>query len=354
MAETAAPVVDQAAVDRLLALGLRNRWWPICPSRFVADKPIGIQRLGERLVLWRESDGRLHVQDDRCPHRGAPLSRAHHLGDRLACAYHGVEVMGDGSVKAVPAYPRCDLVGKRAVRTFPAQEVKGAIFAWFGDVLHPMPAPFAPAEQLASDQYEAFLCYGEWDAPYRFGIDNNMDPMHGRFLHAESHSMSGGDKEAEFAVNQTPTGFMFQKRAQRDVNFDWSEWGDTGILFVRLEIPYPKTGGPGGNFGIIFHATPIDDKSSAVFVFRWRKVSGWQRDVWRFLYKNRLEERHFHVLEQDRTMLEAMRPDADAAEHLYQHDIGLQRVRRHLRREAERQVAALQSAGLPLGLPEKL
>jgi len=46
-----------------------------------------------------------------------------------------------------------------------------------------------------------------------------------------------------------------------------------------------------------------------------------------------------------------MRPDADAAEHLYQHDIGLQRVRRHLRREAEQQIAALQARGLPLGLP---
>ena len=351
MPDTAVRADDHAAVDRMLALGLRNRWWPLYPSRLVTDKPVGLRRLGERLVLWREPSGALNVQDDRCPHRGAPLSRAHHLGDRLACSYHGVEVTGDGTVRAVPAFPRCDLVGKRAVRTFPAREAKGTIFAWFGDALHPTPAPFTPAEQLTSDQYEAFLCYGEWNAPYRFGIDNNMDPMHGRFLHAVSHSMSGGDTEAEFVIRQTPVGFVFEKRNQRDKNFDWSEWGDTGLLWVRLEIPYPSTGGPGGNFGIVFHATPIDEKSSAVFVFRWRKVTGWQRDVWRFLYKNRLEERHFQVLEQDRALLEAMRPDADAAEHLYQHDIGLQRVRRHLRREAEQQVAALQSRGLPFGLP---
>lgn len=338
-------IPHDAAVERLLALGLRNRWWPVYPSRLVTDRPVAIRRLGERLVLWRERDGRLHVMDDRCPHRGAPLSRAHHLGDRLACGYHGVEVAGDGTAVAVPAFPRCDLAGVRAVKVFPAAEAKGAIFAWFGDALHPDPVPFAPAEQLTSDRYEAFLCYGEWDAPYRFPLDNNMDPMHGRFLHAVSHSMSGGDIAAEFGVRPTDTGFFFEKKTQRDVNFDWSEWADTGVLFVRLEIPYPPTGGPGGNFGIVFHGTPIDENSCAVFVFRWRKVTGWQRDVWRFLYKNRLESRHFDVLEQDRAMIEAMRPDADAAENLYQHDVGLARVRRYLRREAEKQVAALRAAG---------
>ena len=110
---------------------------------------------------------------------------------------------------------------------------------------------------------------------------------------------------------------------------------------MRLEIPYPQSSGPGGNFGIIAHCTPIDNQTSAVFFWRFRKVQGWQRDIWRFLYKNRLEGLHWDVLEQDRRLLEALPHDADRHEHLYQHDAGLTRVRRLLRKEAKAQLEAL-------------
>jgi hypothetical protein len=75
-----------------------------------------------------------------------------------------------------------------------------------------------------------------------------------------------------------------------------------------------------------------------------RKVQGWQRDTWRFLYKNRLEARHWHVLEQDREILEAMEPDANQREMLYQHDMGIVRLRRHLRSLAKEQLAAAENA----------
>jgi hypothetical protein len=97
----------------------------------------------------------------------------------------------------------------------------------------------------------------------------------------------------------------------------------TGIDWVDLSIPYPPTAGPGGSFGIVGMGTPIDEGTTAVFFWRYRKVSGWERDVWRFLYRTKLEARHWHVLEQDRVMLEAMADDADQAENLYQHDLGV-------------------------------
>jgi hypothetical protein len=53
-----------------------------------------------------------------------------------------------------------------------------------------------------------------------------------------------------------------------------------------------------------------------------------------------LEARHWHVLEQDRVMLEDMEPDANQHEHLYQHDIGLVRLRRVLKNLATEQVGA--------------
>ena len=81
-----------------------------------------------------------------------------------------------------------------------------------------------------------------------------------------------------------------------------------------------------------------------MFFWRVRKVEGWQRNAWRFLYKTRLEGLHWAVLEQDRIILEAMAPDAREHEFLYQHDTGLARLRRLMLDEAKAQVAALAQA----------
>ena len=70
----AAPAVDPQEVEQLLELGVRNRWYPIAPSWMVKDKPVGLTRLGERIVAWRDHDGEVRVLRDRCPHRGARLS----------------------------------------------------------------------------------------------------------------------------------------------------------------------------------------------------------------------------------------------------------------------------------------
>jgi len=343
--ETIGPTDQQ--VQAYLRTGLRNRWWPILPSRFIATggKPLGITRMGESLVLWRDAAGAIHVQTNRCPHRAVPLSRGVNEGDRLRCIYHGVEVGPDGRVLRVPGQPGCPLEGKRAVKTYPSREIAGAIFSWFGDVLHEEAPEFEPPEQLAAPEYSQFLCYADWEAPWRYVYDNLMDPMHGTFLHAHSHTMYQGETEARFATRDTPHGFFFEKTGQRDVNFDWSELIDKGGLCVRLEIPYPPSGGPGGNFAIVGYATPADENTSAIFFWRIRQVSGWQRDVWRFLYKTTLEPRHWEVLEQDREILGGLRPGLEKHEMLYQHDAGVIRMRRYLAQHARKQLGELQAAG---------
>jgi phenylpropionate dioxygenase-like ring-hydroxylating dioxygenase large terminal subunit len=342
---TAGPTDQQ--VQAYLRTGLRNRWWPILPSRFIENggKPLGITRLGEPLVVWRDAQGVVHVQVDRCPHRAVPLSRGGNEGDRLRCSYHGVEVGADGTVLSVPGQPGCALEGKKAVKTYPSREIAGAIFVWFGDALHEEPAAFEPPPHLAGDDYSRMLCYADWETHWRFLYDNNMDPMHGTFLHANSHTMYQGDTKAHFRTRDTEHGFFFEKEGQRDINFDWSELVDDGGIYVRLEIPYPPSAGPGGNFAIIFFGTPIDENKVAGFFWRVRKVTGWQRDTWRFLYKTKIEARHWAVLEQDREMLDGCQPGIEKYEMLYQHDAGVIRLRRYLAQEASRQLAALAAAG---------
>jgi phenylpropionate dioxygenase-like ring-hydroxylating dioxygenase large terminal subunit len=336
-----------AEVEELLQFGLRNRWYPIIPSGMVTENPVAVRRFGQKLVVWRDSRGEVHVQADRCPHRGAPLSIADHLGDRLRCIYHGVEVDAAGRVASVPGMPGCALEGRLAVPTFPAREAKGAIFAWYGDRLHGDPSAFEPPVELQEGgPFEAFLCHYEWKAPWRSVYDNNMDPMHGAFLHEISYTMYQGEKAATFRTRDTGTGFIFEKVDQRNLNFDASEWCDTGVMYCRLDIPYPPMAGPGGNLGIIFMGTPVDAVTMAGFSWRCRRVEGWQRDLWRFMYRMRLNAPSCNVLEQDRTVLEATDPDAPRHEMLYNHDVGLVRIRRSMASAARTQLRDLKAAGL--------
>ena len=331
-------------LDSILSTGLRNLWYPVIPSWRLRDAPLGITRLGENLVLWRSADGKISALEDRCPHRGARLALGWNLGDRVACWYHGVQVRGDGVVAAVPAVENCPLVGKSAVRTYPAEERHGAVFVYFGDVLHREPPLLELPEQLTSPEWSSFLCTATWKCNYRYAIENVMDPMHGTYLHAHSHSMAQGDRKAEFRVRKTESGLVFEKVNQVGVNFDWVEWGESGAQWMRLSIPYQKKFGPGGPFFIIGCATPIDAHNTQVFFWRCRKVQGWQRSVWRFLYRNRLEGLHWEVLEQDHELLENMAPEARSREFLYQHDVGMARVRRMIEMAAREQARALDAA----------
>ncbi len=212
------------SADHIYAHGLRNQWHPVVPSRFV--EPGGMRRvtaLGENWLLFRKSDGALSMLADRCPHRGAPLSLGKHLGDRVACWYHGVEVDGAGTVTSVPGLPGCNLEGKTLVTSLPVREVGGAILAYFGDEEHPEPVELTLPEPLADEEISAFLCYAEWGVPWRFAMENLLDPMHGAFLHSESHTMFAGDTSAKFRIRETERGYFFEKTDQRGVNFDWVE-----------------------------------------------------------------------------------------------------------------------------------
>lgn len=326
-------------VEERLDTGLLGYWYPVLPSWAVHDTPVGITRLSQNIVIWRDGEGGVHALADRCPHRGARLSLGWNLSDRVACWYHGVEVDPTGVVREVPASPKCPMVGEKRVRAYPVQDRHGAIFVYFGENEDDAPPPLEMPEQVTGEDQSHFLTTAMWKCNYRYAVDNVMDPMHGAYLHAVSHSMASGDKTAEMKVRKTPSGLMFEKTGQRGVNFDWVEFGDTGVMWLRLAIPYQKKFG-GGEFGIIGVATPIDRDHCMVFFWRTRQITGWRRDVWRFLYRTRLEGLHWAVLEQDRMILEDMPKDARDHEFLYDHDIGLARVRRIMEKKAREQVAA--------------
>jgi phenylpropionate dioxygenase-like ring-hydroxylating dioxygenase large terminal subunit len=72
MMNTATLHYQQDPIEATLAAGLKDLWYPVCPSHFVKESPVSLRRLGYKIVLWRDQDGKVHALEDHCPHRGAP------------------------------------------------------------------------------------------------------------------------------------------------------------------------------------------------------------------------------------------------------------------------------------------
>jgi hypothetical protein len=93
--------IEADQVQAYLDAGLRNYWHPVAPGWQVNNAPVGLTRLGEQIVLWRDQDGKVHALEDRCPHRGARrhggvlVSRG--AGQRRWC---GAEGAGSGCLSA--------------------------------------------------------------------------------------------------------------------------------------------------------------------------------------------------------------------------------------------------------------
>jgi nitrite reductase/ring-hydroxylating ferredoxin subunit len=73
-------------------------------------------------VLWRDENGQLHAQEDRCPHRGMRLRYGFVRGDRLACAYHGWQFDATGQCRHIPAHPTLRPTEAMKVRVAPVAE----------------------------------------------------------------------------------------------------------------------------------------------------------------------------------------------------------------------------------------
>src|ERR1700749_4633838 len=70
---------------------MRQFWIPAClSSELQADgDPMRLMLLGEKLVAFRDTDGRAGIFDHRCPHRCASLFFGRNEKGGLRCIYHG-------------------------------------------------------------------------------------------------------------------------------------------------------------------------------------------------------------------------------------------------------------------------
>ncbi len=103
-------------------------WHPVAQAADVADQPVAVQLLETPLVLWRDATGQAHAWADRCPHRGAALSRGRVHQGRLECAYHGWQFDAAAQCVHVPALPSFMPPATHCAQAYALREAYGLLW----------------------------------------------------------------------------------------------------------------------------------------------------------------------------------------------------------------------------------
>lgn len=189
---------------------VKNAWYIAALASEAGDKPLARTILGKPLVLFRSQEGTIAVLDDRCCHRGLPLSLGEVVNDGLQCGYHGLVFDTGGKCVRIPGQDR--IPAAACVRHYPCIERHEFIWVWMGDAGLAATTPLVtdPAWEAgwAGGRHEATMCAIRCN--YQMVVDNLMDVTHVGYVHRNT---IGGNAEvhskAPTTVSRTPSGVKF-------------------------------------------------------------------------------------------------------------------------------------------------
>jgi phenylpropionate dioxygenase-like ring-hydroxylating dioxygenase large terminal subunit len=142
--------------------------------------PVRILMLGEQLIAFRDTTGKVGLIQNNCPHRGASLFFGRNEEAGLRCVYHGWKFATDGTCVDMPNEPaESDFKSKVKAVAYPTVERGGIVWAYLGPRQTPPPLPDLEGNMLPGAQAWAYQQSANW-----FQIlEGHIDTAHVSFLH---------------------------------------------------------------------------------------------------------------------------------------------------------------------------
>src|SRR5258708_431694 len=115
---------------------MRRYWIPALLSEEISEPecpPLRVRLLGEDLVAFRDSMGRVGLLAEHCSHRGTSLYYGRNEECGLRCIYHGWKYDVEGRVLETPAEPAGSTLKDKVRHTaYPCREAAGVVFTYMG------------------------------------------------------------------------------------------------------------------------------------------------------------------------------------------------------------------------------
>ena len=261
---------------------MRQHWTPVCLIEEVQEpdgKPILVEILGIRLVAFRDSDGKLGLLDELCPHRRASLVLGRNEECGLRCLYHGWKFDTEGRVKAMSSEPEgSPLMNKVQHRAYPTHEWGGFVWAWLG-ALDEVPEFRLPAFAPTEDQQTSILkiripanwaqiTEGQIDSAHSSSL-HSSDMVPARVETAEADDQSwyrpSTDKSPRMQTQTTAYGFHYAAIRRPIKNSATHNY----VRVTEYIAPYISLIPPNSSYNVASVIVPIDDETSAFHFIAW-------------------------------------------------------------------------------------
>ena len=261
----------------------RRYWLPVALSRELAEPdgpPLRVKVMGECLVAFRDTQGRVGVIEPECAHRGASLFFGRNEDGGLRCIYHGWKYDVTGKCVEMPNVPPgASYHGKISIKAYPTREFGEMVWAYMG------PADRTPEipqlEHGLLPETHRFVSKRLQQCNWAHSMEGALDTAHFSFLHMPAPSVgayvnpatAADEKRLRWLRNDPMPQFTF---IEHDVGFvvggarradgEESYWRVTQFMLPSHSVApsaMPK------EFYQGYSWVPIDDQSCWIYTYAW-------------------------------------------------------------------------------------
>ena len=261
---------------------MRRHWIPVALCEEVAEPdgtPVKARILGEDLVVFRDSDGRVGALDEYCPHRRVSLVLGRNEESGLRCLYHGWKMDIEGNVLEMSSEPAASALKQKVKhRAYPVWEWGGWVWCYMGP-RDSMPAfeppPFAPSADVRVSIAKAII-------PCNWAqiLEGAIDSAHSSSLHSSDFvpaRVNAGeatdknwlrpstDKSPRLQVQNTDYGFRYAALRRPISNAATHEYVRTTVFVAPFSVLVP----PNNRYNVANVNVPIDDTHTAFYFLAW-------------------------------------------------------------------------------------
>ena len=273
---------------------MRRHWIPACLSEEVAEPdgaPVKVRLLGEDLVVFRDSDGRLGVLDEYCPHRRVSLAYGRNEECGLRCLYHGWKMDVEGNVLEMASEPaQSGFVEKVKTKAYPAREAGGFVWTFMGpanEMPEFEPPAFAPTRETRVSIVKIHVACN-WAQI----LEGQIDSAHSSSLHSsdmkpakvdaakatETHWLRPStDKAPRLQVERTSYGFHYAAIRRPIVNAQTHDYIRKTVYIAPFTALIP----PNNEYNVATVLSPTDDTHTAFHFIAWSESGGIGQEAWR-------------------------------------------------------------------------
>ncbi len=264
---------------------MRRHWTPVCLIEEVSEPdgtPIKARVFGEDLVVFRDTNGRVGVMDEYCPHRRASLVFGRNENCGLRCLYHGWKMDVDGNVLEMVSEPAANPMAKEVKKVkhlaYPTQEWAGFVWAYMGPAdTQPefLPPAWAPTADTRVTIAKAII-------PCNWAqiLEGAIDSAHSSSLHSSdmvpARVQSAGvtdstwlrpstDKAPRMQVERAPYGFRYAAIRRPITNAAANDYVRSTVFVAPATALIP----PNNLYNVANINVPLDDTHTAFYFMAW-------------------------------------------------------------------------------------